>query len=232
MTDSWTSGTFECETQRKDGKRVCAGPKGGKAWVLHTHIHTHTCIRTRTYSTRTLRYCDLALLWVVLHMKAFYASCCLRWAGCRSATEHRGSADGQFCVEQVRSYPSSAPWPWWNMSFFHFSLSFLSPSHTLSLSQHLCLSISVMLYLISFSSIIHMLIPRVKNWMSFIHVFRQHTHTHTKIIFFPFRDYVLVISLCFSRKCSDIRCTELDFNHNRNHISCCQAFSWLITASK
>lgn len=58
-------------------------------------------------------------------------------------------------------------------SIFH--LAFSLPL-TLSLSQHLCLSISVMLYLISFPSIIHMLIPRVKNWMSFIHVFRQHTH--------------------------------------------------------
>lgn len=58
-------------------------------------------------------------------------------------------------------------------SIFH--LAFSLPL-TLSLSQHLCLSISVMLYLISFSSIIHMLIPRVKNWMTFIHFFRQHTH--------------------------------------------------------
>lgn len=65
MTDSWTSGTFECETQRKDGKRVCVGPKGGKAWVSHMHAHTHAHSHTHTGT-----HCDLALLWAALDMKA------------------------------------------------------------------------------------------------------------------------------------------------------------------
>lgn len=59
MTDSWTSGTFECETQRKDGKRVCAGPKGGKAWVLHTHTHTHADVHTHAHLQHTYTH----ILW-------------------------------------------------------------------------------------------------------------------------------------------------------------------------
>lgn len=58
MTDSWTSGTFECETQSKDGKRVCVGPKGGKAWVLHTHMHTHA-MHTHTHLQHTYTH----ILW-------------------------------------------------------------------------------------------------------------------------------------------------------------------------
>lgn len=102
MIDSWTSGTFECGTQREDGKCVCAGPKGGKAWISHTHTHMRACMHAHTHIHRnahTLWSCST--LGCAPH-ESIDASCCLRRAVCSTAKEHTGlyiHVDGQVCVE-------------------------------------------------------------------------------------------------------------------------------------
>lgn len=90
------------------------------AHALTAHVHSHIVI---------LLYFGLCSTWKHFMLPAVWDE-----LGVALQQNIRRSAGGQFRVEQVQSYPSSASWPWWNMSFFHFSPCFLS----LSLSHNIC----------------------------------------------------------------------------------------------
>lgn len=100
-------------------------------WGEKPGFRTHTCTRTHVHTRTHLQHTYAHILWSCSTLGcAPHESilCFLLFETCWVSLCHGtlGSAEGHFCVEQVRSYPSSAPWPWWITSFGHYSHCFHS----------------------------------------------------------------------------------------------------------